>query len=80
MIITAKVSLKATGEVGIKNHYPTNSFVTEIHGTPEEVKQYYHKGKIINMGLWYDVAGKEHEDDLMKITNCEIICNCKQSN
>ena len=80
MTITAKINLKATGEIGIKNQYPTNSFVTEINGTPEEVKQYYHKGKIINMGLWYDITGKEHEDDLMEITNCEIINNCKLLN
>ena len=72
-MITVKVNLSATGVVGKDNHYAENSFVTEINGTEEEIKKYYAIGKVFNMGLWYDSACNEHEDDLMRVTSCELV-------
>lgn len=72
-MITVEVQLEATGIVGKDNHYATNSFKTEINGTREEVLEYYRPGKIFNMGLWYTAGGTEKEDDLMRVTSCEII-------
>jgi len=72
-MITVKVNLAATGVVGKKNHYETNSFTTPINLSWKEAQEYYRAGKILNMGLWYDAAGNEHEDDLMRITSCELV-------
>lgn len=70
---TVKVYLEACGIVGKDNKYATDSFFTEINGTEEEIKNYYAVGKVFNMGLWYDAAGKEHEDNLMRVTKLIFI-------
>lgn len=72
-MITVEVKLAATGKVGVDNHYSENSFVTPINLTWEKAQEYYAIGKIINMGLWYDSACREHEDDLMRITSCTLV-------
>lgn len=72
-MITVEVKLTATGKVGVNNHYAENSFVTPINLSWEEAQKYYRIGKIINMGLWYDSACREHEDDLMRITEVRLI-------
>lgn len=68
-----KVYIKATGVVGVDNHYAENSFVTDINGTDEEILNYYRIGKVLNMGTWYDADGNEHEDDLMRVTKVELL-------
>lgn len=70
---TVKVKLQATGIVGRDNHYAENEFTTRINLTPEEAMKYYAVGKVLNMGLWYDRDCNEHEDDLMRITACELV-------
>ena len=72
-MITVKVELEATGIVGVNNKYANDSFVTGINLSFEEAKKYYAVGKIFNMGLWYDSAGNEHEDNLMKVTSCTLV-------
>ena len=72
-MISVEVKLAAIGIVGKTNHFAENSFVTEINGTIEDAKKYYSVGRIFNMGLWYDSACKEHEDDLMKVVSCELV-------
>lgn len=72
-MITVKVNLVATGVVGKDNHYADNSFVTGINLSWQDAKEYYRVGKIFNMGLWYDSACNEHEDDLMRVVSCELI-------
>lgn len=68
-----KVFIKATGVVGVDNHYAEDSFVTGINGTDEEILNYYRVGRVFNMGTWYDAAGNEHEDDLMEVTKVEFL-------
>ena len=72
-MITVKVELEATGIVGVNNKYENDSFVTDINLSWEDAQKYYAKGKIINMGLWYDAECKEHEDNLMRITSCTLV-------
>lgn len=72
-MINVEVRVVATGKVGINNHYSENSFVTPINLSLKDAKEYYKVGKIINMGLWYDSACNEHEDDLMRIVSCELV-------
>lgn len=68
-----KVYVKATGVVGVDNHYAEDSFVTEINGTDDEILNYYRVGRVFNMGTWYDSEGNEHEDDLMRVTKAELL-------
>ena len=79
MRCVAKVDVEANGVVGQDNKWLYSSFVTEINGTIEEVKNYYKIGKTINMGLWYDGRWKEHEDDLMHITNVFVLEDCSET-
>ena len=72
-MITVRVHLEATGIVGVDNQYANDYFDTRINLTFEEAKDYYKKGKVFNMGLWYDANENEHEDDLMRVTSCSII-------
>jgi hypothetical protein len=72
-MITVEVKLTATGKVGVNNHYAENSFVTPINLSWEEAQEYYKIGRIFNMGLWYDSAGNEHEDNLMRVTSCTLV-------
>ena len=72
-MITVEVKVAATGKVGVNNHYAENSFVTPINLSWKEAQEYYRVGKIINMGLWYDSACNEHEDDLMRIVSCTLV-------
>lgn len=72
-MITVKVELEATGIVGRHNKYEKDSFVTDINLSWEDAQKYYAKGKIFNMGLWYDSACNEHEDNLMRVTSCTLI-------
>ena len=68
-----KVYVKATGVVGVDNHYAEDSFETDINGTDEEIMNYYRVGRVFNMGTWYDADGNEHEDDMMMVTKAEIL-------
>lgn len=70
---SVKVYVKATGVVGVDNHYAEDSFVTDINGTDEEILNYYRAGRAFNMGTWYDADGNEHEDDMMRVTKAEIL-------
>jgi len=70
---TVRVYVKATGVVGVDNHYAEDSFVTDINGTDEEILNYYRVGRVFNMEIWYDADGNEHEDDLMVVTKAEIL-------
>lgn len=72
-MITVKVELEATGVVGVNNKYEKDSFYTPINLTWPEAQKYYAKGKIFNMGLWYDSQCREHEDNLMRVTSCTLI-------
>lgn len=72
-MITVKVELEATGVVGVNNKYKKDSFVTPINLSWPEAQKYYAKGKILNMGLWYDSAMREHEDNLMRVTEVRLI-------
>ena len=72
-MITVKVELEATGIVGIDNKYENDYFITPINLSWEEAQKYYSKGMIFNMGLWYDSACNEHEDNLMRVTSCTLI-------
>lgn len=71
-MITVKVELEATGIVGVNNKYKDDSFVTDINLSWEDAQKYYAVGKVFNMGLWYDEAGSEHEDNLMRVTSCTL--------
>lgn len=71
-MITVKVELEATGVVGVDNKYAHDSFETEINLSFDEAKKYY-VGNVFNMGLWYDSAGREHEDNLMRVTSCVLL-------
>lgn len=71
-MITVKVELEATGVVGVDNKYAQDSFETEINLSFDEAKKYY-VGNVFNMGLWYDSAGREHEDNLMRVTSCVLL-------
>lgn len=71
-MITVKVELVATGVVGVDNKYAHDSFETEINLSFDEAKKYY-VGNVFNMGLWYDSAGREHEDNLMRVTSCVLL-------
>ena len=72
-MITVKVELEATGIVGKQNKYENDSFVTGINLTLEDAQKYYAVGRVFNMGLWYDSAGNEHEDNLMRVTSCTLV-------
>ena len=72
-MIAVKVNLEATGIVGKQNKYETDSFTTDINLSWEEAQKYYAVGKVLNMGLWYDSACNEHEDNLMRIVSCELV-------
>lgn len=72
-MITVKVELEAIGVVGVNNKYEKDSFVTPINLSWEEAQKYYAKGRIFNMGLWYDDKCREHEDNLMRVTSCTLI-------
>ena len=72
-MIAVRVNLEATGVVGKNNKYENDSFVTEINLSWEEAQKYYAVGKIFNMGLWYDSACREHEDNLMRIYEVNLI-------
>lgn len=72
-MITVKVELEATGIVGVNNKYENDSFVTEINLSWENAQKYYAKGKVFNMGLWYDSKMHEHEDNLMRVTSCTLV-------
>ena len=72
-MITVKVELEATGIVGHDNKYETDSFVTPINLSWEDAQKYYAKGKVFNMGLWYDSKMREHEDNLMRVTSCTLV-------
>ena len=72
-MVTVKVELEATGIVGKNNKYEKDSFVTPINLSKEEAMEYYAVGKIFNMGLWYDSACREHEDNLMRVTSCTLV-------
>lgn len=71
-MITVKVELVATGVVGVDNKYAHDYFETEINLSFDEAKKYY-VGNVFNMGLWYDSAGREHEDNLMRVTSCVLL-------
>ena len=71
-MITVKVELEATGVVGVDNKYAHDSFETEINLSFDDAKKYY-VGNVFNMGLWYDSAGREHEDNLMRVTSCVLL-------
>ena len=71
-MITVRVELEATGVVGVNNKYAHDSFETEINLSFDEAKKYY-DGNVFNMGLWYDSAGHEHEDNLMRVTSCVLL-------
>ena len=72
-MITVKVEVEATGIVGKHNKYANDSFETEINLSWEDAQKYYAVGKIINMGFWYDDAGNERDDNLMRITSCTLV-------
>jgi hypothetical protein len=72
-MITVKVELEATGIVGVNNKYEKDSFVSDFALSWEEAQKYYDKGKIFNMGLWYDSQMREHEDNLMRVTSCTLV-------
>ena len=72
-MITVKVELEAIGIVGVNNKYANDYFVTDFALSWEEAKKYYAVGNVFNMGLWYDPAGNEHEDNLMRVTSCTLV-------
>ena len=72
-MIYVRVMLKACGVVGVDNKYPEDEMITGINATWEEAQRYYAVGKVFNMGLWYDKQGREHEDNLMRVTMCELV-------
>ena len=72
-MVVVEVKLAATGKVGVNNKYAEDSFVTPINLSWEKAQEYYAIGKIFNMGLWYDSAMKEHEDNLMRVTEVRLI-------
>lgn len=71
-MITVKVTLVATGKVGIDNKYFADEFTTGFNGTFEDATKYYFKN-IFNMGLWYDAQNVEHEDNLMMCVGCKLL-------
>ena len=72
-MITVKVELEAIGIVGINNKYDSDSFTTDINLSWEDAQKYYAVGNVFNMGLWYDSVGREHEDNLMRVTACILV-------
>ena len=72
-MITVEVKVKATGIVGKQNKYETDSFVTDVNLSWNEAQKFYAIGRILNMGLWYDSNCKEHEDNLMRIYEVNLI-------
>lgn len=72
-MITVRVGLEAIGVVGIDNKYAHDSFETQINLSYADTKKYYAVGRVFNMGLWYDAAGREHEDNLMRVTDCTLV-------
>ena len=81
MRCVAKVDVKNTGESNLLGMRPTNDcWVTDINGTPDEVRDYYRIGKVFNMG-WghYDCFGKMHEDHLMQVENVFVLESCEKT-
>ena len=74
-----KVNLAANGIVGKDNRDEKDGFLTEINGTPEEVRKYYEIGKVFNMGIWYDSKWHLHEDNLMHVTDVFILEDCEKT-
>lgn len=72
-MITVKVELEAIGIVGVNNKYASDSFTTDINLSWEDAQKYYAVGNVFNMGLWYDSVGREHEDNLMRVTSCTLV-------
>lgn len=72
-MITVKVELEAIGIVGVNNKYASDCFVTDINLSWEDAQKYYAVGSVFNMGLWYDAVGREHEDNLMRVTSCTLV-------
>ena len=72
-MITVKVELEAIGIVGVNNKYASDSFTTDINLSWEDAQKYYAVGNVFNMGLWYDSLGREHEDNLMRVTSCILV-------
>jgi hypothetical protein len=72
-MITVKVELEAVGIVGVDNKYASDSFTTDINLSWGDAQKYYAVGNVFNMGLWYDSAGREHEDNLMRVTACILV-------
>ena len=74
-----KVNLAANGIVGKDNRDEKDGFLTEINGTPEEVRKYYAIGKVFNMGIWYDSKWHLHEDNLMHVTDVFVLEDCEKN-
>lgn len=88
----AKVDLVANGVVGQDNPRKNDCILTEINGPIEKIKEYYAIGKTFNMGMWggymwvYDnyfhrsvQKYKEHEDNLMHVTNLFVLEDCEKT-
>lgn len=77
----AKVDVENTGESNLIGMRPTtDAWVTDINGTPDEVREYYKIGKVFNMGYGHrDCHGRLHEDHLMKVTHVFVLKQCEQT-
>lgn len=81
MKCVAKVDVVNTGESNLLGMLPTNDcWVTDINGTPDEVRKYYKIGKVFNMGYGHrDAKGKIHEDHLMQVEKVFILESCEKT-
>lgn len=81
MKCVAKVDVENTNESRLIGMIPSKDcWVTDINGTPDEVREYYKIGKVFNIGYGHcDVNGKRHEDHLMKVTNVFVLESCEKT-
>ena len=81
MKCVAKVDVVNTAQSNLIGMLPTNDcWVTDINGTPDEVRDYFRIGKVFNMG-WgrRDKFGDRHEDHLMQVEKVFILESCEKT-
>lgn len=82
MKCVVKVDVVNTAQSNLIGMRPENDcWVTDINGTPDEVREYYKIGKVFGMGYGHcDVFGKRHEDHLMQVENVFVLESCEKTN
>ena len=81
MKCVAKVDAVNTEQSNLIGMRPTKDcWVTDINGTPDEVREYFRIGKVFNIGYGhYDAKGRRHEDHLMKVEKVFVLESCEKT-